>query len=130
MFPIVFLRECTSITSYGKCFTVVVTVSRNWNESDLECSNYDQRLASILSEQETGLAVKTASNILLWIGLNDIANESVYVWVDGSTFGYTNWAFPYPIGGRDVNCVNTWNGQTADFPCSNQQAHICSSTGE
>ena len=132
---IVYHRECTAITSYGKCFTVVdntPTFYKNWNQSKSECFNHDQRLASVLSKREEEITKKIVSpNTGLWIGLNDIENEGVYVWVDGSTYDFINWAVPYPTGGRDLNCVLIYNGESSDQNCNDtRQNHLCSSTGE
>ena len=104
---------------------------KNWTESDLECSDHDQRLASILSGQEALTTTIALANTYFWIGLNDIENEDVFVWVDGSPFVSINWAFGYPSGGVTANCVGVVNGFASDEECASLlQYHFCSSTGE
>ena len=131
-FPIVFPRECSAITSYGKCFTLVHnSPSRTWNQSKFECSEQDQSLASVLSQSEEGLVVTVFPNLAVWVGLNDIENEGQFVWVDGSNFTSVDWYPGYPLNSSDSNCVYVYNGQYVDIGCYYQlNWHICTSTGE
>jgi len=44
----------------------------------------------------------------LWIGLNDLAVEGTYEWIDGSPLGYLNWNAGEPnngAGGEDYTCM-------------------------
>ena len=36
-----------------------------------------------------------------WIGFNDIAVEGTYLWVDGTTWSYTNWNTGQPVAAGD-----------------------------
>ena len=38
------------------------------------------------------MSTATQSGYYCWIGYNDIDNEGTFVWDDGSTSTYTNWA--------------------------------------
>ena len=71
-FPIVFPRECSAITSYGKCFTLVSNSTvRTWNESKFECSEQDQSLGSVLSQSEEGLiATAFPGSYFVWVGFD------------------------------------------------------------
>ena len=132
-FPIVFTRECSAITSYGKCFTLVSNPTFiTWNQSKFECSEQDQSLASVLSQNEEGLiATAVPVSIIVWVGLNDIENEGQYVWVDGNNFTSVNWNQGYPQISLISNCVYVYNGQYAVIGCHYVfEWHLCTSTGE
>ncbi len=56
----------------------------------------------------------------LWVGLNDAAAEGTFVWADGSTVTYTNWApgEPFDTGIEDYTAMsnNSPTGQWLDVP--------------
>ncbi len=53
------------------------------------------------------------------IGMNDIAEEGVFVWEDGSPVTHQRWAPSNPNGGTGENCVSIskTEGGFADLPC-------------
>lgn len=62
----------------------------------------------------------------LWIGLNDISQEGVYVWASGSTAAYRRWSSGQPNNEGGQNCVHmtsstNWN----DFSCKSTYAYVC-----
>ena len=86
------------------------------------------------------MSTATQSGYYCWIGYNDIDNEGTFVWDDGSTSTYTNWADGEPndaIG--NTNCVHTyhtgeWNdgycpGTAGCFFCSKIGKYINAITG-
>ena len=42
----------------------------------------------------------------LWIGLNDVQDEGIYRWHDGTPFLYRNWGVDQPTGGDDSDYVH------------------------
>ena len=54
------------------------------------------------------------------IGMNDIAEEGVFVWEDGSPVTHQRWAPSNPNGGTGENCVSIskTEGGFADLPCN------------
>ena len=71
--------------------------------------------------------IELSNNSLLIIGLNDVDNEGVYVWTDGSPVDYTNWDGSQPTGTSIENVVrindyedNLWSDytdQTVHYVC-------------
>jgi hypothetical protein len=66
-----------------------------------------------------------------WIGLDDIAKEKNFNWVDGQKSGFRYWAAGEPNDygrGEDCTCVN-WhknkNGAWNDYFCSAKYNFIC-----
>jgi len=88
----------------------------SWTEAVLYCEENSAMLASIHSEEENqyigGLIEKNT-----WIGLNDIEDEHVWEWVDGSPFDYSKWHVGEPNHSTDTGDYaveiyfnkDTWN---------------------
>jgi hypothetical protein len=63
-----------------------------------------------------------------WIGLDDLAEEGVYVWVDGTPLEWSAWADNEPnnSGNEDCNHFAHWaSGNWNDIPCDRDLAYIC-----
>uniref|UniRef100_A0A8C5T5E2 Mannose receptor C-type 1 n=1 Tax=Malurus cyaneus samueli TaxID=2593467 RepID=A0A8C5T5E2_9PASS len=81
----------------NKCFKVFASnVTRNltWHAARDVCFKLGGNLATIPNEQVQAFLfyhLKYATTNV-WIGMNDINQESTFLWTDGSTVSYTNWA--------------------------------------
>ena len=118
-------QTCTPIqgcdvTLNGSCYSHVDD-SLNWNQAENCCVTWGGHLASIHSNDVNILLNSIRNrNRWTWIGLSDTANEGVYVWTDGTQYGYDNFApgEPNSVNGESCfhffNGINTWN----DFDCS------------
>ena len=112
---------------------VAVDQLMSWNDAQDYCTNtYDTSLATITSDYENQLAFETAfeefgGSYDVWIGLNDIRNESDYQWVDGTgnaTAIYTNWGTGEPNNDLGTeHCANFfgtnvehWNDEDCNTP--------------
>ena len=75
----------------------ITTISPiSWLKSQLNCNNWGGNLATIESKQIDSL-LYYLTYVSCWIGLNDITTEagtdaSAFVWVDGSTSTYRQFA--------------------------------------
>lgn len=63
---------------------------------------------------------------VIWIGYTDVVTEGAFLWLDGSPFGYTNWAPSEPNNsGGNENCTQMYpNGQWNDLNCASGAASI------
>ncbi|RXG72418.1 Antigen-like protein E [Armadillidium vulgare] len=92
----------------GKCY-LVTKDSANWDDARRSCSELGGGLAIFKNEQESEFVkdnLDLTSNI--WIGLKNLNSE--WIWVDGTTAAFTEWAhfqpsivFDEPLSSK--NCV-------------------------
>ena len=131
--------NCTIVNQGSRIFEVCKDTAVRWEPANDAClSNGYDGLASLHSSSE-------ASDVLpylpghSWIGLNDIASEGSFEWVDGSTYdsSYAPWSGGQPddTDGNDASadCVvfnpdTTW--QDARCSAGNMNGFICSWTSE
>ncbi len=93
----------------GTCYSLEVN-SVDWNTAEIACREAGGRLSDIATEAENAIV----SSLLLefnygtaWIGLNDLIQESVWVWSSGSTSLYRNWVdLAPPPAGSTAHCAD------------------------
>ena len=105
------------LTFGNSTYGYITTISPiSWLKSQLNCNNWGGNLATIESKQIDSL-LYYLTTVSCWIGLNDITTEagtdaSAFVWVDGSTSTYrqfatiTNGMGTEPSGGTNRDCVD------------------------
>ncbi len=77
----------------------------SWHEAELVAEQAGGNLATIGGAAEQAwvqTALGAYSSWRYWIGLNDIANEGQFVWVNGEPLGYTNWVAGQPNNGGGI----------------------------
>lgn len=77
----------------------------SWPDAEIVAEEAGGTLATISSADEQAwvqAALGSYSSWRYWIGLNDIANEGQFVWVNGEPVGYTNWIPGQPNNGGGV----------------------------
>ncbi|XP_048579857.1 uncharacterized protein LOC5521688 isoform X1 [Nematostella vectensis] len=108
-------------------------VSRQtWQDARAACQQAGAELISIQSAAEnafvySGFRAKYRS-WTIWIGLNDLDDESVYEWSDGSPLSYTNYNWKEPNdwqGQEDCLEMVRWNGKWNDNQCNRKNPYIC-----
>merc|ERR1719394_1126052 len=120
--------------SWGSIFYKVYSEQNDYNAAKTQCESDGAFLAIPRSEAENDYIGDLIPNAKIWIGINDIDEEGVFVAVDGSDITYTNWNSGEPnnsptnIGDEEavhmhaVHMQNTWNDQNvhelARFVCS------------
>lgn len=62
-----------------------------WTNASTICLSYGSNLARIDSVEEDVFVQNLHHGRPSWIGLNDQANEGVYLWTDGAPVSYTHW---------------------------------------
>ena len=62
-----------------------------YNAAKTQCESDGAFLAIPRSEAENDYIADLIPNVNIWIGINDIDQEGVFVAVDGSNITYTNW---------------------------------------
>ena len=114
--------------SWGGRFYKVYREKMTYNAAKTQCESDGAFLAIPRSEAENDFIADLILNENIWIGINDIDQEGVFVAVDGSNITFTHWAFNEPnnYGNEDAVHIHahqrTWNDQGVDhkarFVCS------------
>ena len=104
----------------------------NWFTAQQACQNLNSNLTSIHSGAENKvIREKVASSIYsrYWIGLNNLRNNSVFEWNDGSSVSFTKWYPDEPNNNGDENCtevVDNVAGEWNDLNCyTHYRSYVC-----
>ena len=100
-----------------------------WTNASLISRLMGANLPAIESQEENVYIQHRHNGDKAWIGLNDIATEGVFAWVDGCPFKFRYWAQNQPNNFRGEDCVHTlgpghgymWN----DVDCSTCHQYTC-----
>ena len=111
----------------NNCYKLVES-SVTWDTARQGCESENAALVTIDNSGENAF-VGSLSTATLWIGLNDISQEGIYVWVSGSTSAYRSWSAGQPDNFGNEDCVHmllpsstVWN----DLPCtSSNLPYVC-----
>ena len=93
------------------------------------CRALGASLTAVESQEENVYIQHRHNGNKAWIGLNDIATEGLFTWVDGSPFRFRYWALNQPSNFGVEHCVHTlgvahgymWN----DVDCSACHQYTC-----
>lgn len=99
----------------------------DWNTAEQACVQDGGHLVSLHSAEEkeyVRTSVLEPASIYYWLGANDIANEGIWRWSDGSPFNYTYWYSGEPNGSGDC-ALTPSNDQWRDYDCSTSYHYIC-----
>ena len=83
----------------------------SWEDAAFKARSLDGYLTTIDNADENTWVFDTFANFgdqsrHLWIGLNDVQEEGIYRWHDGTPFLYRNWGVDQPTGGDDSDYVH------------------------
>eukprot|EP01083_Nonionella_stella_P243541 848521_1 len=130
---------------------VYKTTPATWNDARVHCETFYDGLATILTSNEFDHATNRVSigdgtqRIYIWIGLNDLYEEGIWQWNDGSVCddnGGTHdcsafWGLNEPRDGTTSNCgqlrYGWWVGDTSwswginDHGCASKFPFLCNS---
>ncbi|XP_053119453.1 macrophage mannose receptor 1 isoform X2 [Hemicordylus capensis] len=118
-----------------KFFGLKEEEQKSWGDARTVCVRLKGNLATISNERTQAFLTSHLYNFQtdVWIGLNDINQEQMYLWTDGRGVFYTNWAkgFPSTYDSDREDCVvmrsrplreaGTWR----HFHCSTKKGFIC-----
>ena len=115
---------------------IAINSALTWSDAESYCHTYyNTSLATIRGSYENGVARRIGDSVFgsglsFWIGLNDINNESIFKWADGSDinyYNYTNWNSGEPNDyNNNEDCIEmTSNGKWNDNQCSNSLQFLC-----
>jgi C-type mannose receptor len=104
----------------------------NWEEAAAFCAAQGHALARLDGEAQNaavGAAARAIRDEWWWIGLNDVAVEGTFAWVDGAPMTFTRWGGGEPSATTPSHdCAQirpdsnaTWN----DIACGNRGSFIC-----
>lgn len=100
-------------------------------EASAICKNDSANLVSIHSAQENEFVRSLLGNKDVFVGFSDSDVEATFVWVDGSTVTYTNWATGEPNDDNSMeDCVIVigTSGKWNDTPCIMWYEFMCKFT--
>ena len=85
--------------------------SSSWEDAAFKARSLDGYLTTIDDAEENAWVFDTFASFdnqsrHLWIGLNDVQDEGIYRWHDGTPFLYRNWGEEQPTGGQDSDYVH------------------------
>ena len=112
--------------------------SQSWQQSQEFCRNWGGTLAfhGVKTRENRITLIQNLSirNDYFWIGVNDIASEGNWVWVNGERASSSEliWNRGQPDGGRNANCVFVDGfptlpaaGLAHDVPCAGSRPGLC-----
>ena len=104
-----------SKNSWGNSFYKTYTTKLNYEDAKSQCESDGSFLALPRSVEENKFLSRLGETFLgetymtgLWIGINDIEQEGIFVGPDGHEISWTNWGYGEPNGGH------IWDGQEQD----------------
>ncbi len=103
------------LTNAANAHTYYLLSANNWTACEAEARGLGGHLVTINDAAENQwvlntffpLIVNSGPDALLWIGLNDAANEGQFVWASGEPVTFTNWypGEPNNLGGEDYAAI-------------------------
>ncbi|XP_065837701.1 uncharacterized protein [Oscarella lobularis] len=120
-----------SVFKNRRCYKYFST-SVTWSKARQQCLTDGGDLVSIANQEEYTYVQNLYSSGEIWLGLNDIAWESNFVWSDGSPVTFTKWDSTEP------NDAGSWSGEDCahtlgpyrsslwnDLSCSKLKKFVC-----
>uniref|UniRef100_A0A8C2SXV2 Macrophage mannose receptor 1-like n=1 Tax=Coturnix japonica TaxID=93934 RepID=A0A8C2SXV2_COTJA len=116
-----------------KAFGLDENYTLTWHAARNNCISFGGNLATISKKENQAFLMSLLKNTATdaWIGLNDINQEHVYLWTDGSPVYYTNWAKGSRSYYSKDDCVYMKKnpieqaGKWKDEDCKASKSYIC-----
>ena len=101
-----------------------------YNAAKTKCESDGAFLAIPRSEAENHYIADLIPSANIWIGINDIDQEDVFVAVDGSGITFAKWDSDEPNnykGNENAVVIRSWNNDTwNDYNENKQERFVCS----
>ena len=112
----------------GSCYFTSETCE-TWSNASTICRSMGANLPAVETQEENVYIQHRHNGDKAWIGLNDIATEGLFSWVDGCPNKFRYWADKQPNDFSGEDCVHTlgaghgykWN----DVDCSVCHQYTC-----
>jgi len=124
----------TLVQGNNNCYKLVRT-AKSWQAAEAQCMSEGGHLASIHNAFENSalstLAAGANPSANTWIGLNNMANPSMFMWTDGTNTMYMNWGSGQPMSPSQMHCVQQAGkstsspGQWMTGDCSMAMQFVC-----
>ena len=106
--------------------------AKNWRDAKTHCQAEGGHLASVHSNEENEFVAKLSPlSKWLWLGGNDLSNESIWLWSDKSSFSFSSWSPGNPDNSNNQDCLvlnygglGKWDDQS----CSVSRQFVCKIT--
>ncbi|XP_051728916.1 tetranectin [Ctenopharyngodon idella] len=113
----------------GKCF-LVDSMKKRYHTANEDCIAKGGILSTPLSSDENTqlydyVRQSIGPDAEIWLGINDMQTEGVWVDQTGSNIRYKNWKLPQPNGGSAENCAVLSAGKWLDESCREERASVC-----
>ncbi|KAM4636298.1 mannose-binding protein A-like isoform 2-T2 [Discoglossus pictus] len=143
---IISLEKSLSVLKNSVLFQMTQTTSGNkmyslsWREDNFAraqavCEKFGGTLPKPMNNDENSAiyllakVVHTVTKKSIFLGINDIKQEGVFVYPDGKKITYTNWNHDEPNGGRGENCIQIYDhGKWIDITCEIINQVVCEFT--
>ena len=114
----------------GFCYERI-TSCETWTNASTTCMASSSNLAGIENAEEDVFVQHLHRGKPSWIGLNDQANEGVYLWADGGPVTYTHWGpgISSPPTNQEADCIHSSGRENSYIwqasSCNNCQNFTC-----
>ncbi|XP_051948754.1 tetranectin [Xyrauchen texanus] len=120
------------IKIHGKCF-LVDTLKKRYHTANEDCIAKGGILSTPLSVDENTqlydyIRQSIGPDAEIWLGINDMQTEGVWMDQTGSNIRYKNWKAPQPDGRSSENCgilSAASSGKWLDENCRDERASVC-----
>ncbi|XP_059846883.1 CD209 antigen-like protein C [Hypanus sabinus] len=123
------LRCPTEWTRFRESCYHFSSSTKTWGEAQRQCASLDGHLV-VINNAEEQERIRQNVNNNYWIGLNDIVQEGIWHWVDGTDYSSNVkfWESSQPNGHEefDEDCaLVSGGGLWHDWPCDSMHFAIC-----
>ncbi|XP_030267240.1 tetranectin [Sparus aurata] len=117
---------------HGKCY-LADPLRKRYHTASEDCNNLGGVLGAPMSSDENDqlrdyIRRSIGPDEQVWLGVNDMMTEGVWVDQTGSSITYKNWERPQPDGGQSQNCValsGAARGKWFDENCRDEKPSVC-----